>query len=397
MKTRREFLQISALASTAILTPRFVHSLGRNGLNRQGRKLVIIQLSGGNDGLNTFIPFENDIYYQSRPGLAINKPEVLALNDDLGLNPNMKDLKELYDQGLMTVINQVGYPNPDRSHFRSMDIWHSGSNSDEYWQTGWLGRYLDHNCQGCTEAHQIIELDDSLSLAVKGEESKAIGLRNAKQLWRSTQDPFLQELVVSYEENTETDQLSYLYKTLTETMSSADYIYEKSKVYQSSEQYPPNQLAKKLKQIAELIISDIDTQVFYVSLSGFDTHVRQRAQQDRLLKQYAEAMKVFVKDLKQNDRLDSTLIMTFSEFGRRVSQNASGGTDHGKANNLWLIGGKLKKPGIYNETPKLQNLDDGDVPYSVDFRNIYATLLDRWLEADSTSILQRKFKPMPII
>ncbi|MEM9936672.1 MAG: DUF1501 domain-containing protein, partial [Bacteroidota bacterium] len=225
---------------------------------------------------------------------------------------------------------------------------------------------------------------------------KGLGVRDPQQLYKATQDKYLQAL----ERNKPTgdhEALSYLYKTMTETMSSAAYIYEKSNTKKTKQTYPVNEFGRKLKLISELIQSDVATEIFYVSLSGFDTHVRQRAQQDRLLKQYSEALKAFVDDLKTNGRMNDTLIMTFSEFGRRVSQNASGGTDHGKANNLFLIGGDLRNPGMVNPAPDLSKLDSGDIQYQIDFRQVYASVLKDWLGANDELILGRKFQTLRII
>ena len=192
-------------------------------------------------------------------------------------------------------------------------------------------------------------------------------------------------------------EVAYLYKTMAETFSSADYVYEKSKIYQSKQNYPQNQLGKNLKTVAELIISGAETQVYYVSFSGFDTHINQKNLQHRLLQNYSTALTAFVKDLKENNQLDDTLIMTFSEFGRRVAQNASLGTDHGTANNLFLIGGKLKKAGVFNDAPNLQNLDEGDLKYQVDFRKIYASILENWMDTSSELVLKDKITTLPIV
>lgn len=398
MHTRRDFLKNATLASASLMMPNFLKDLGTNKLSTEGKKLIVIQLSGGNDGLNTCVPFRNDIYYNSRTQLAIPKNEVLKLNNEIGLNPVMKGLKDIYEEGYLSILNSVGYPNPDRSHFRSMDIWHTGSNSDEYWKTGWLGRYLDNSCTGCAEPHKVLEVDDTLSLAVKGRDLKALALENPKRLYQGTQSKYFKSLANSYQQQDVHghSDLDYLYKTMIETMESAEYVYETSKIFKSKVDYPQSRLARQLKTVAELLCSGVDTNVFYVSLSGFDTHVRQKGQQERLLTQYSEAIAALVKDLKQNNRLNDTLIMTFSEFGRRVEQNASGGTDHGKANNLFFIGGKLKKAGIYNDMPNLAKLDEGDVSWEIDFRQIYATVLHDWLEVDDQQILKRKFKRLKL-
>lgn len=386
------------MASTSIFVPAFLKAYQPKNLfnSRSGKILVIVQLSGGNDGLNTVIPYRNDIYYQQRPTLAIQKNEVLQVSDQLGLNPVLSPLQSLYDDGLLSIVNNVGYPNPDRSHFRSMDIWHTASESNEYLSTGWLGRYLDSSCQGCEAAHHALEVDDELSLALKGQQKKGFAMSNPQQLKRQTNNPLLKHLAGQNHHDHE-ENVAYLYKIMADTYSSADYLSEKAKTYSSKMTYPVSAFGKRLKQIAELISADTDTRIYYVSLSGFDTHVNQKNQQERLLKQYAEGMKAFVKDLKQNGLLDDTLIMTFSEFGRRVKQNASRGTDHGTANNLFLIGGKLKQPGFYNEGPDLSALDKGDLIYRVDFRDVYATILDKWLESNSRKILNDSFQGLNFI
>jgi len=397
---RRKFLKTSGLASAgAMLVPAFLkpfESFAGNFLKDGNKTLVVIQLSGGNDGLNTVVPFANDNYYKLRSAIAIAQEEVIKLNDVQGLNPAMESLHELYDQGWMTIINSVGYPNPDRSHFRSMDIWHSASDSNEIINTGWLGRYLDSECETCKRPYNVIELDDSLSLAVKGETRKAIGLKNPQQLYLATRDSYFSEVSKSAP-CSDHSNLGYLYKTLIETQSSAEYIFEKSKIFKSTTIFQPTAFSKGMKQIAELICSGLETRVYYVSLTGFDTHVNQKGQQNRLLKEYADGVAAFIKDMKKNDRIDDVLVMTFSEFGRRVAQNASSGTDHGTANNMFLYGGGLKKKGLYNNAPNLDDIEDGDLKYQVDFKNIYSTILDRWLSADVSKIINKKVELMDFI
>ncbi len=395
---RRTFLQQSAMASTAMMVPAFLSgtALGRTYRTRSRKILVVVQLSGGNDGLNTVVPFRNDVYYQSRPRLAVPAQEVLPLSDELGFNPAMEAMKSLYDEGLLSIVNSVGYPNPDRSHFRSMDIWHTASAADEYLNTGWLGRYLDSACQqGCTP-YQALEIDDSLSLALKGAGQNGFAMSNPEGLKRASGNRFLQAISKQHHEH-EHENVAYLYKVLSDTQASADYLYQQSKVHRSQVAYPQTPFGRDLKQIAELITADSDIGIYYVSLTGFDTHANQKNQQERLLRQYAEGMQAFVKELRQHNLLQDTLIMTFSEFGRRVAQNASNGTDHGTANNLFLIGGGLKKTGFYNQGPDLTRLDNGDLIYQVDFRSVYATVLDQWLGADVPRILGGDFSRLGVI
>jgi len=394
---RRDFIQQTALTAVGgLLVPSFLKAFeyGR-GITEQGKILVIIQLSGGNDGLNTVVPYTNDIYYQSRPSIAIDKTQVLRLNDDLGFHPALPKMKQLYDEGLLSIVNSVGYPNPDRSHFRSMDIWHTASNANEYLTTGWLGRYLDNQCNGNCPSYHAIEVDDTLSLVLKGEKTKAMALQQPEKLYKSTQVPFVK--VLSQQTVDEHSPASYLYKTLAETVSSAEYIYSKAKVQKSSSTYGGGELGNRLKTVAELILSGVPTQVYYLSIAGFDTHIRQTDTHQRLLSNYDEAVSSFVQDLKSNGLLDKVMIMTFSEFGRRVAQNASNGTDHGTANNVFLIGKNLKKAGFYNKASQLTNLDDGDLVHEIDFRRIYADLLKKWLNVDSRQILGQDFAELGVV
>ena len=397
---RRDFLKSTALISGAYMMPAFLKPLEAMAKSQLTgyKNLVIIQLSGGNDGLNTIIPYGNDIYYQKRKTIAINKPEIITLNDMQGLNPNLSALKEIYDQGWMSIVNSVGYPNPDRSHFRSMDIWQTASDSNQFLTTGWIGRYLDSNCQSCKNPYTAIEVDDTLSLAMKGSNMKGIAVQDPNKLYQATREPFFKDLVSEHDNaHLNEENLGYLYKTMIETYSSADYIQKTSKVYNVTANYPTTAFGNQLKNVSKFINSGLQTRVYYVSLSGFDTHVGQQNQQGRQLKIYADAVAALVKDLKQTGKLDDTLIMTFSEFGRRVEQNASNGTDHGTANNVLIFGGKLKKPGIFNDAPDLAQLDNGDLKYKVDFRDVYATLLDKWLDVNNSQILNKSFAGLGLV
>jgi len=345
--------------------------------------------------LNTVIPISNDIYYKERPRLSIAKNEALILNTDTGLNPALTAFKDLYDDGSLAILNSVGYPNPDRSHFRSMDIWHSASNSDEYVYTGWLGRYLDAQCAGCSIPTQALEVDDVLSLALKGNDKNGLAFTDPRRLYSSSNERFYKDINKEHQSTEET--VDYLYKTMSETLSSADYIYKQSQLHPTGAQYPATELGKNLKTIASLIMSDINTKVYYVSLGSFDTHINQEAQQKRLFTELNDAVKAFTADMKKNNRFDDVLMMTFSEFGRRVSQNASNGTDHGTANNMFFIGGGLKQKGLLNELPDLSDLNDGDLKHKVDFKNVYATVLNKWLGSDDKKILGKKYEHLKFV
>ena len=394
---RRDFVKNTTLASSLFFVPSFVKAFEEVAATNLGfKRLVIVQLTGGNDGLNTVVPFRNDLYYKSRPSIAIQKNNIIKLNDELGLPFSLEPLKRLYDKGYLSIINNVGYPNPDRSHFRSTDIWQTASNSNQYLQSGWIGRYLDNYGK---QAHNAIEVDESLSLAMKGNNINGIATNDARRLYRTSQDPFFKKVLKHYSnEHLNEHNLGYLYKTMIASESSAKYIYESSKTFSSQRTYPNNPFAKQLKTTAEFINSGLQTSVYYTSLGGFDTHANQPNTQKRLLENYAESIEVFVKDLKQNHTFRDTLILTFSEFGRRVKENAADGTDHGTANNVFIIGENLKAQGLYNKLASLEDLDDnGDLKFEIDFRTIYATVLNKWLNVDDEVILNKSFKQLHFI
>jgi uncharacterized protein (DUF1501 family) len=395
---RRKFIQLGSLASGTLMLPKFLKAFEGPTTAIHGNKvLVVLQLSGGNDGLNTIIPIRNDIYYRERPGLAIAKNKALNLNGEAGIHPALSNLKALYDEGNLAVLNNVGYPNPDRSHFRSMDIWQTASSSDQYLTSGWLGRYLDAQCMDCTRPTQLLEMDDMLSLALSGEKMKGIALRDPKRLYATSQDPFYKDMLHARLSDTADDPSSYLYKVMAETISGADYIFQQSKLKPVSTLYPNTEIGKNLKTIASLISSDINTRVYYVSLGSFDTHVGQQAKQEKLFVDLNEAIKPFTDDLKSNHRFEDVLLMSFSEFGRRVGENGSGGTDHGTANNMFLVSGGLINKGILNEMPDLSNLTEGDLNQHLDFKRVYATVLNKWLEADDIQILGKKYQYLNFI
>jgi uncharacterized protein (DUF1501 family) len=395
---RKEFIQLGSLATASMMLPKFLKAFESGTVMPPGNKVtVVLQLSGGCDGLNQIIPIRNDIYFRSRPRLAVAKEKALNLTDEVGIHPALSGLKELYDDGSMSVLHNVGYPNPDRSHFRSMDIWHTGSQSSDYWSTGWVGRYLDAQCSGCDHPTQAIEMDDVLSLALKGEHIKGIAVKDPKRLYGTANEKYFKDINKNHANGAGEQPADYLYKTLAETMSSADYIFQQSKMHPSSADYPKTDLGNSLKTIASLIFSDINTKVYYVSLGSFDTHINQEAQQQRLFTELNDAVKAFVKDLKTNNRFNDVLLFTFSEFGRRVAQNASNGTDHGTSNNMMFIGGSLKQKGLINEMPDLSDLDEGDLKYKIDFKNVYATVLNKWLQADDVKILGKQYDYLKFI
>ncbi|MEM7163134.1 MAG: DUF1501 domain-containing protein, partial [Bacteroidota bacterium] len=390
------FIQKSALGAigTSFL-PQFLNGMDAYSFAENMKRLVVIQLSGGNDGLNTIVPFENDNYYHMRPSIAISKGQVLRLNDVLGMHPSLEALHELYKEGFVSIVNSVGYPNPNRSHFRSMDIWQSGVGADTYSKTGWIGRYMDAYCE---HPHASIEIDSALSLSLYGEKFNGMALENSARLKNLLNQPYFRELIERSETmDLDEDNLGYLYKTLIQTNQSAEYIAEKHDVKNANVQFPSSKLGKDLNIVSQFIRSGLNSQVYYVSQNGYDTHVGQKRKQSKLLGDFAQSLRAFVHSLQKSKDFDNTLILVFSEFGRRLKQNGSGGTDHGKANNLFLIGKNIQNPGVYNKAPDLIDLDDGDVQYTIDFRNVYADVIRDWFGKNEKEIIRKDFASLGII
>lgn len=405
--SRRDFLRLAGLASASLMLPNFLRGNGNESSTlvdqlllpkTNGKRLVVIQFSGGNDGLNTIIPFGDDLYHSNRPGIGIKADGIIRIDDFFAFNNSLQGLADLHADGQVALLNNVGYPNPNRSHFRSLDIWHSASDANKYLQTGWVGRWLDAACGNDVRPHLALEVDETLSLAMKGFAVTGLAMRNPARLELLTKNPFLQATASSWQAHEEDHHnVEYLHKTLAETSKSVDYLHDHLQKNKAKALYPQHAFGKKMKLIADLILSDCETAIYYVSLPGFDTHAGQNNQQNRLLKVYGDAVKAFAQDLKEAGQWDSTLLMTFSEFGRRVKQNASKGTDHGTANVMMFAGGSLRKKGVLNEAPDLKNLDNGDLIYKVDFRSVYATILQSWLATDPEIVLGQKFGLMDFI
>lgn len=393
---RRSFLKYSGLATSSMLIPGFLRAFIPDGQTFEGKRLIIIQLSGGLDGLSAAIPYQNDIYYRSRPKLSVPSDQLLHLDDDMAFHQSMTGLYDLYQQGEISLINQVGYPNANRSHFRSMDIWQTASPSNKNWSSGWLGRYLDHECSDSCEAHMALEIDQSLSLAMKGERYHALALKDVKRLRETVESGRVRQLTeLEYDKGNAS--LAFLHKTLAATTASTSYLSEQLDVRSSTTNYPNSEFGRQLQLIGSLVRAGANSRVYYSSLSGFDTHAGQHYKLPNLLTQFSEGVAALVKDLKACGQFKNSMIMVFSEFGRRLAENGSMGTDHGAANNVYLIGDRLARPGVYNGPTELHQLDDGDVMYRIDFRQIYAELLDRWLDTDHSAILRSTFEQTALI
>ncbi len=428
MSTRRIFLQRGlALLAAAPTIPTFLDqtmlalakdadgALTQRPTGKDGKILVVVQLSGGNDGLSTVVPHGDDTYYRVRPWIGHDPKTVLKINDYIGLHPNLGPLKELFDNGRLAVLQGVGYPNPNRSHFRSMDIWHSAQPDREVAQNGWLGRYFDNTCSGC-DPHVGVAVGAQLPLAMQGDRVTPLSFDrpesyrytgrdqehylalNKKDGVAPTTAPTTQPKIVKAKheiEITPASQLDFLHRTAMDAQVSSDDIMRMTRNHQFTG-YPPNEFGTGLRTVAAMIEGKLPTRVYYVSLGGFDTHAGERGRHDNLMTQLAQGIGAFWKDLKQQGNDDRVLMMTFSEFGRRVAQNASGGTDHGTAAPMFMIG-KGVKEGVVGKHPSLTDLDQGDLKYNLDFRSVYATVLQNWLDTPSKPILGDQFPLLKVL
>jgi uncharacterized protein (DUF1501 family) len=432
--TRRAFIKDSALLASAALTvPAFIQSsavalpTAEAGLSsiagvNEDNILVIIQLSGGNDGLNTVVPYRDDAYYRLRPGIGI-KPDglhILSRNGsngavDLGLNEAMNGIRELYDEGQCAIVQGVGYPNPNRSHFASMDIWHTGELSGT--GDGWIGRYIDAQCCGYGKGESGSpdgSMDDRTEppIAIGNESPLMLTGRNMMPVSFESADLFawagkkyeegleeehrnLTDMMREHDEHEKDSNNAFLLRTAMDARVSSNLIRqavsEKPLV-----NYPNNNLAKQLSMIGAMIRAGLKTRVYYASIGSFDTHANQPGSHARLLGQFSAAVNAFQKDMQAQGNDGRVMTMAFSEFGRRVGQNASNGTDHGTAAPMFMFGPKVQG-GFHSRHPSLTSLDNGDLKYTCDFRSVYAEVLDSWLSTKSTDVLQGKFNHLRVL
>ncbi|MEO1009517.1 MAG: DUF1501 domain-containing protein [Planctomycetota bacterium] len=431
--TRRTFLGRGVmLASASVMAPGFVQSsalglpapsdlLGSLAGVPEDQVLVIVQLSGGNDGLNTVIPYGSDEYYRARRNLNVSKENVLPISEKLGLglHPSLAPMKELYDEGMCSIFQGVGYPNPNRSHFKSMDIWHTADTSGV--GTGWLGRYLDSECVGFgagesgsrpdaqvkagNGAPPAVAIGRSAPLAMQGGQIQPVAFETA-DLFRWLGEDHDARLTDEYHalnshepaDGNDGSNASFLTKTALDAQVSSEQI-RRAVALRPLVQYPGNPLAQQLAMIAQMIRAGLKTRIFYATLGGFDTHAGQGGRFGRhaqLLGQMAQSIRAFYRDLKEQGNDGRVMTLTFSEFGRRVSQNASGGTDHGTAAPMFLFG-PMVRPGIHGTHPSMSDLDNGDLKHTLDFRHVYAGVLDSWMGADARAILKRSYRPALVL
>jgi len=436
LQTRRQFLRTSMLGAAATWTvPVFLEktffaldaiaadTLTQTVTGKDGTILVVLQMAGGNDGLNMVVPYADDAYHRARPRLALPPNQVLKIDNHAGLNPKLTALKSLFDNGHLAVVQGVGYPNPNRSHFRSTEIWQTASDADRTLSDGWLGRYFDNCCAGA---------DPTIGVAIGEETPQAFAAKNPTGVTfsrpeqfrfrssepnngrMSAEEMFFRQLnesgvaeessapdgasigAISGKAKDDSSTMDFLQRTALDAQLSSDKILAIARKYKSTVPYPQGQLAASLNIIARMIAGGLSTRVYYASQGGFDTHAGQINAHERLMGDFNDAIGAFVADLRQQGNFERVLLMTFSEFGRRVAENANGGTDHGAAAPMFVLGGAVK-PGLFGKYPSLTDLDHGDLKFSSDFRSVYGTVLDGWLKAPSQVVLGRKFPELAIV
>jgi uncharacterized protein (DUF1501 family) len=406
--TRREFLQLSGrgigLLAFSRFAPAFLvnSALASTPVPEKDRPiLVLVQLAGGNDGLNTLVPFEDSNYYRLRPTLGIAKDKVLRLSDTHGLHPSCAALGGLFHEGKLAIVQNVGYPNPNRSHFRSTEIWETASSSSEFLADGWIGRFMDNACAGQpADTHDPVGIHISNGVPqsfLSAHDHPTFGLLpGAGNRRENEENRRLLESLVSQPGAAENDNATFLKHTLMDALVTERKVQQVLGSYQPAAPYPGSGFAASLRNIAALIAAGLPTRVYFVSLSGFDTHSNQANQQANLLATLSAGLAAFQKDLELH-RLDGQVAtMTFSEFGRRPSENQSRGTDHGTAAPLFVMGSRIKG-GLHGTAPALNLAHNQDLTFSTDFRSVYATMLDRWLGCPSAAVLGGKFNDLPIV
>ena len=404
--SRRNFMKGMAVFSGIGLAPKFLTDAYADpaqviqGFN-DDRVLVVVQLGGGNDGLNTVVPFEDDLYHRARPQIGLKADRIIKLNDLVGFNDAMKPVMPFFERGELAVIQGVGYPNPDRSHFRSMEIWHTGSDSDEYLGDGWIGRYFDNNCSGTAQPQVGLALDADRPQAFGSALGYGVATSDPSKFGWTAGDGADTEaafLTLNAGKPAHNPTLDFLRHTTTAAIDSSEEVRaaaKKGNIAAPAKGSRNNRL-NQLDTIAGLIRGGLATRIYYVSTSGFDTHAGQAGKHEQLLGGVAGTLARFQEQLEKDGTADRVTTMVFSEFGRRVNENGSGGTDHGTAAPMFVMG-KSVKGGVHGTAPNLGDLDGGDLKYSTDFRQVYTSLLEDWLHADPLKVLDQRFDKLPLL
>ncbi|MFK7768471.1 MAG: DUF1501 domain-containing protein [Mariniblastus sp.] len=399
MNNRRHFIK-QTLAGSAVISlsgavPQFLLGASR-GENRDEKIMVVVQLSGGNDGLNTVIPFGDDEYYKNRFTLAIQKSNVLKIDDHVGFHPALTGFDKLMQDNKLAVVQGVGYPNPNRSHFESMDLWHTAHQMESTDQVGWLGRSVESNM--ATANLPAIHLGSGLQpLALKTRKKPIPSIRSIDNFkLNALGDKDVKNklaALIKQPRKTDNSLLSYIHDSANVALETSHKLEGISGKSTGKSDFPSTDLGRKLSVIAQLIESGLSTRIYYVTLDGFDTHSNQGDAHRSLLSDLGNSVSAFMKQIESQGDGERVALLSFSEFGRRVRENASRGTDHGAAAPLFVCGSAINN-GLIGNHPSLTDLDQGDMKYKIDYRSVYSELLNTWLGVDPEPIVGGKFKPV---
>ena len=404
--SRRDFLRkglygVGVAAGLPVLLERTTAALTAQALAgtsveaHRERIMVVVELSGGNDGLNTVVPTGDDEYYRVRPNLGIPATQAIPIADGFGFHPSLLGFERLYKDGMMAVVHGCGYDNPSLSHFSSMGYWHSGvPNGGE--QLGWVGRVADNAYDHDAQGNIIVNIGTRQSPAVQARYHQPLVFNDPRSFRRVGSDAEKQAIEGLRADSPDNPALAFLAATATNAVRSSQFVREAAAGYSTPIDYGIGGLSPQLRRVAALINAEMPTRLYYVSYQGnsFDTHVHQADPHARLLAYTADAVRGFVEDLKRIGRASDVAIVMFTEFGRRVQENASLGTDHGTATPMFVIGAGVTG-GLYGRHPSLTDLDDGNLKMTTDFRRVYATMIEEWLGfSDTESILRGSFQPL---
>ncbi len=397
MLTRRDFLKSSTLLALAPTVPGFLAQTARAAqTERDGRVLVVIQLDGGNDGINTVVPFADEGYAKHRRLLRLPKDRLIKVNDKVGLHPALADAGKLLETGRLAIVQGVSYPNPNRSHFRSMAIWQSARlDPEEHGGLGWLGRALDEDKSMAGGTASLFVGAGVPPVAIRGRRSVASAMdREEDFLLAAGTDP---RKTLSPQEPAD-DLTAFVQRSMLDAYAMADRLQAVSRARAAEARYPNTGLGTRLQTVARLLKIGLGTRVYYTTQSGYDTHSAQLQTHSQLLFELSSALKAFLDDLASAKLADRVAVLMFSEFGRTVAENGSAGTDHGTAGPVFLAGPGVRS-GLIGDTPSLLDLDPkvGDLRTSVDFRRIYATILEDWLGLPATTAVGGQFERLPLL
>jgi len=403
--SRRDVIRGGGMIAVGLVAPRWLSSIARADVLRQAKGgnptgdtvLVVCQWSGGNDGLNTVVPYSSKSYYKLRPMIGIPEAKVLKISDDMGFNPGLSGLAELFHQGKVAVIQNVGYPEPNRSHFKSMEIWQSASPESSL-KYGWIGRHFDEQLKH-HPLNPVVALGLSTEqpLALAGQDSSIPCFASLADLRNMIGDPDAERMLREIQgadamNGTTTRAVQNASKSALDAVS---VLQKQLAGYKSQSKYDNDAFGSGFRQIAQLIATSPATRVVYFQAGGFDTHARQADTHQRLLQQFGNAVNTFQKEMEAIGKADKVVTLVFSEFGRRAQENASMGTDHGAAAPMFLIGSSIKG-GLHGPIPDLDNLKDGDIGHTQDFREVYAAILEHWMAGDPQTVLGQSFTPVDV-